>query len=313
MKTYKIISEAMAPKPSKSLALHLIKEADGFVCRWFERVSLRDDFYVGNLTGFKSAAGEPVSAMPAMNQTWTKDLQQVDMFTNDVVVEGDAISEELEGIHFREFSRTRLKATNVPSVGGFGHGEIDDLASYTYGLTRANKVYSAVPLYTESYATKGSVARVMPLLDAMPVFTLLATHHDDNPDNWGVVRMSYGDLIVFTGDFVDEDTELTGMVDVRSMFFPSFSISGADTVAADGTVTLTATVATVPTGTSVNYASDLYIEASAGYLPKKRVPVVNGTATFKVTALGLAAGDTIKVKIGTRFLTGLASKTITVE
>lgn len=48
-----------------------------------------------------------------------------------------------------------------------------------------------------------------------------------------------------------------------------------------------------------------FLECTAGYLPKQRVLVQNGAGSFKVTALGLDSGDEFKVKIGSRFYTGI--------
>ncbi|MDB4575328.1 hypothetical protein N9112_00030 [bacterium] len=48
-----------------------------------------------------------------------------------------------------------------------------------------------------------------------------------------------------------------------------------------------------------------FLECTGGYLPMQRVNTVNGVGEFKVTALGLSAGDEFKVKIGARYYTGI--------
>jgi hypothetical protein len=54
----------------------------------------------------------------------------------------------------------------------------------------------------------------------------------------------------------------------------------------------------------------VYLEALSGYLPKTRLSVT-GQATFRVIALGLDAGDSIRIKAGFRHFPGATEKTIT--
>lgn len=60
-------------------------------------------------------------------------------------------------------------------------------------------------------------------------------------------------------------------------------------------------------------AREVFIETTAGYLPKRRVVVTNGgPVNAYIRALDLEAGDTIKVKIGWKHISGLAEAFITV-
>jgi len=57
---------------------------------------------------------------------------------------------------------------------------------------------------------------------------------------------------------------------------------------------------------TVNFTTDskinnIYLVQSEGYLPKSKIPVTNGTGSFKVVTTGLDAGDTIKVKMGFKY------------
>jgi len=65
-------------------------------------------------------------------------------------------------------------------------------------------------------------------------------------------------------------------------------------------------------GSTINHATDVYLEHTGGYLPKQRVSITDGTGSFKVGALGMSAGDTFKVKIGFRNYSGLADVDYTV-
>jgi hypothetical protein len=57
---------------------------------------------------------------------------------------------------------------------------------------------------------------------------------------------------------------------------------------------------------TVNFTTDskinnIYLVQSEGYLPKLKIPVTNGTGSFKVVTTGMDAGDTIKVKMGFKY------------
>lgn len=57
---------------------------------------------------------------------------------------------------------------------------------------------------------------------------------------------------------------------------------------------------------------DLYLEETGGYLPRRRIPALDGKASFKVGALGLEPGDSFKVKLGFRHYSGLADLVVRV-
>lgn len=51
---------------------------------------------------------------------------------------------------------------------------------------------------------------------------------------------------------------------------------------------------------------ELYLESTAGYLPRRRVPLVYGRAHATWLPLGLRAGEAARIKVGTRYISGLA-------
>ena len=59
---------------------------------------------------------------------------------------------------------------------------------------------------------------------------------------------------------------------------------------------------------------DVYLEAHAGYLPRRKLALdpATGRAECPVTALGLAAGETIELKVGFRYYSNAASHVIRV-
>ena len=62
----------------------------------------------------------------------------------------------------------------------------------------------------------------------------------------------------------------------------------------------------------VDYTGELVAEPVAGYCPKHRIQITAGVGQLRVGALGLTAGDDLRVKIGTRNVSGLADVTIAV-
>ena len=82
----------------------------------------------------------------------------------------------------------------------------------------------------------------------------------------------------------------------------------------DGWVTFTLTVKdgqTHEVATDVNW-NNYTIEAVDGYAPHKRFAVKNGVGTFKVRALDLQEGETLRVKVNRGFYTGLIEAVVPV-
>jgi hypothetical protein len=85
---------------------------------------------------------------------------------------------------------------------------------------------------------------------------------------------------------------------------------------------------TIPAGQAADYAVEIYsrntdmlvddtevqvyLESSCGYLPRRRVTLSNGSAGFPLMALGLTAGDQIKLKVGWRNYSGVDEKIVTI-
>ncbi len=98
----------------------------------------------------------------------------------------------------------------------------------------------------------------------------------------------------------------------REQVLPSLKLTGPATIAANGIATVDVAVVD-KTGTVIaDAACELPLEAVSGYLPKARVVIANGSGSFRVMALGLEAGDTVRVKAGLGLFTGLADISIPV-
>lgn len=59
-------------------------------------------------------------------------------------------------------------------------------------------------------------------------------------------------------------------------------------------------------GARLRHDAVLYLEETGGYLPIRRIDVREGLGRFRVLPLGLRSGETFKVKVGFRCVSGLA-------
>ena len=95
--------------------------------------------------------------------------------------------------------------------------------------------------------------------------------------------------------------------------FPSLRLSGPDKIEADRAASYCVEMYSKNTDTLVDdEVVRVYLESHAGYLPRRQVEIINGTATFPFYALGLSPGDQVKLKVGWRNYSGADEKIITV-
>lgn len=94
--------------------------------------------------------------------------------------------------------------------------------------------------------------------------------------------------------------------------FPKLTLGGPNEVMAEGSAQLTVSLRTSRGALIRDAAPQVYLEQTAGYLPKRRLVPQDGKVQFKVTALGMEVGDTIRVKAGFRHYSGLAEHTLQV-
>lgn len=95
----------------------------------------------------------------------------------------------------------------------------------------------------------------------------------------------------------------------RDASLPRVVMEGPDSVPQDGYADISAKV--FHKGSPLEHPMDVEVESVNGYLPKTRLRVT-GSGSFKVGALGLERGDTIKIKAGFRYLGATSEKIITV-
>jgi hypothetical protein len=98
-----------------------------------------------------------------------------------------------------------------------------------------------------------------------------------------------------------------------SEVWPRLRISGPATVSPDGYVDVSVDVLHPETDDiDVRCNSTLYLEDVEGYTPKSRAQVTRGRGSFRVGALGLVAGERVRVKVNWRNWVGDAEYIATV-
>jgi hypothetical protein len=94
--------------------------------------------------------------------------------------------------------------------------------------------------------------------------------------------------------------------------YPTLAMSAAPSMAPNE-LALVTVECRMPSGelrTDCN--SEVFLEPVVGVLPKSRIKLVDGVGSFRVSSLGLEAGDTIRVKAGWRYAPGLGEVLISI-
>ncbi len=86
---------------------------------------------------------------------------------------------------------------------------------------------------------------------------------------------------------------------------PTLALDAPIRIPADGTVRCGLRLLD-HAGKPLARSPEVFLEATGGYLPRPRVPLVAGKGAFAVSALGLVAGERFKVKAGFRHYSGIA-------
>lgn len=115
--------------------------------------------------------------------------------------------------------------------------------------------------------------------------------------------------VVSPGAAPPDHEQLYGM----KALLPSLRLTGPDSIPAGQAADYAVEMFSRNTDTLVtDTEAQIYLEASCGYLPRRRVTIGNGSASFPLMALGLTAGDQIKLKVGWRNYSGVDEKIVTI-
>ena len=98
----------------------------------------------------------------------------------------------------------------------------------------------------------------------------------------------------------------------REMVLPSIKLTGPASIVPDGSAAIAVEILDKDGAIIADAACEVLLESVSGYLPMTREAIVGGTGSFKIIALGLEAGDAVRIKAGLGLFTGLADITIPV-
>lgn len=236
----------------------------------------------------------------------------------DVIVNGCWLRQGLEGNLRSQGKRTFFSnppQTENTSTSWYGSGEICDRAVIAFFYD----MYLYVPQNRtiKSYFTKAGTSRMLWTERKSLVAQLTYMFPGENiTSDFNSLMFHYDPALGFRTNVqatvVEDRSQLQnhqGGWDPA----PHLEITGPDTIAPEG-LNEYSIACKWTDGTPVAHTSEIYLEATGGYLPKNRIQLSSqGIGTFKVKALALEAGEEIKVKAGWRLYTGSDEKVITVS
>lgn len=135
----------------------------------------------------------------------------------------------------------------------------------------------------------------------------------DDDDIWKL--FSIGPLGCITNMDIGLDLPMENGPETSRTLLPTLEIEGPSILSPEMSARLVVRLIDPATGRpypSVPRPVEVHLEATAGYLPRRRITAENGEAVFDIHALALQAGDAIKVKAGFWNFTGAAEHIIKV-
>ena len=223
----------------------------------------------------------------------------------------DSVTEELTGRWFRNCAYSWIDPSD-PSIHG---GEHSDVACWVIGVVssscpRTSPAYNAL---THTFNSKAHPLRSVRQYGAPASLFVYQPFQSDKFTDCSVT-LKYNKGFGFSTNILTDweaptDYNYLGQL---ADAMPHFIItSGGGDIAADETDTVNFKIVDMD-GILIEKDTTVYLESTGGYLPKNRVDIVAGLGAFKVTALGLAATETFKVKLGFRNYTGVKDVNYTV-
>jgi hypothetical protein len=283
-------------KPQSEYVIRLERSGESLLARYFKALP-RDEHANENIA----------TELPEFDPTSTALLRLT--VTDHNFIEPTAVTEDaaFEDKVLTEIGRHIFRPM-LDSESVCGVGERQDFAAFVLPFGSNGAVAEPYNHFTESIDVKGVTPRNGRLRGAQPIFILYSDVANASLDDWTLIYVDsqpfvFEDATAGTWQPAPANFSLYGLL-------PTISVTAPSTVNADGSVTAQVTLSR--DGDTLDYSGDLALEAVSGYLPKQRVTISEGMGSFKAMALGLEAGDTMRIKVGTRCVSGLAEANVTV-
>jgi hypothetical protein len=191
--------------------------------------------------------------------------------------------------------------------GMLGKGEWSDHASWLFPLDRQGAPGAPVNRHVVTRETKARTPRHLESAGqncALQIYVPFAACDFDDCSFSVALHPRFG----LVGN-LDPGVEVTYRDVLAGMHkpFPSVVLSAKSVdVAPDALASVSVRLVDGHGAAITDADAEIYLQQTGGYLPKQRVTTQRGEATFRVGALGLLPGDSFRVKVGFRHVTGLA-------
>ena len=185
--------------------------------------------------------------------------------------------------------------------------EVQDYSCVVFPFTKDSTPQIGYPhnRYSETVSTKRDTDATQRYQEHAALHLFVPFVAD--PSTWALHVITHPDCPLLYSGTVTE----MARPDALRQAMPTLALSGDATVPAGGYASVTAQLRDAA-GVPLAKTTTLYLEETGGYLTRRRLPLVNGTGSFKVGAIGLDAGETFKVKAGFRLYSGLSEINFTV-
>lgn len=248
------------------------------------------------------------SGLPKINLFIEKSGESLLFFNLFELIDNDEYVGDVRQIGDKSFGVASTLAFDFAEMRN--HAQWGDAASWHLYVTGGGLLY-VENIHAETFSSKANGGAYATSKSKMPVAILFVPYADSSIQDAGVMLQIDADSIVGTSPDLSI-VEFDGKgADFRSGLMPSMTLTSADLIQKNAELEF---AVTVMRGGSVDEScsSEICIESTGGYLPLQRAQAVRGVASFNLKALDVPSGSKIKVKVGFRNFSSMASKTITV-
>ena len=238
---------------------------------------------------------EPLALKPLPDVVHQGSLHPID--TSQVFVDGAQIGHPeyfLQGAGKVTFSFIENDYMKLTQAGAFSNWLI---------ATEFGQLKVPYDWFAKSYVTKDDIARCTD-----EVIAQVAPCYFGAPIKDCAVRIQVSKQFGYRSniEFPDVVVANTKYYDPFLMqAFPDIKVQPATVIEPNDYATVEVLVTDRGTGANWTKPLPIYLENTGGYLPLQRVDVIDGKAEFRIGALGLRDGESFKVKVGTRYYTGI--------
>lgn len=270
----------------------LQQAADGFLLRWFKETTA-------------SLNTPPVTQLRAL-QFAASDLV-VDI--SGVVYGAAALSAELDPSRLFVETHQQWISPSAMQDGMYGYAELYDFVALVAPVSPSLDPQYTYNHFLQSINAKASVRRIGRVRGEYAHITFVADALSSPISEWTLVRYEVPGIL-----FVDQTPGSWQAPEENFSLLallPAVSVSTPAEVPANEYVDVQVSLTRGGQPLST-YDGELVAEAVVGYCPKQRIQITGGVGQLRIGALGLAAGDSVRVKLGTRNVAGLTDVAIPV-